>query len=51
MTGEHREARAHIGGSAIFKIDRVQSVDADQQDMVDAPPRIVIAECRRRGWQ
>src|SRR5258707_3689448 len=31
MIRELREARAQIGGDAILKIDRVQSIDADQQ--------------------
>jgi hypothetical protein len=51
MIRQVREARAQIGGDAILKIDRVQSIDADQQHMVDAPRRIVIAERRCRSWQ
>jgi hypothetical protein len=51
MIRELREARAQIGGDAILKIDRVQSIDADQQHMINAPRGVVIAERGRRSWQ
>jgi len=51
MIRKFREARAQIGGNAIFNIDGVQSIDTDQQHVVDAPVCAIVAQRGRCGWQ